>query len=180
MREGSSRRLSASSTSTKEYPMRGRAIWIIALLVGLAACSSSTDSTDTETNEFHFSLYSFDTLRTADTVPQAADTAWWERNFPADSMAQRFSSVYFSARLASSDSTADCIADVYNLTDNAVIPGSEVRWSAIPAPRDSNEVRSGNLINAIPRKRVTLVLRIRSTKFGANVEARSAELVYVR
>jgi hypothetical protein len=67
-------------------------------------------------------------------------------------------SVVFYALIKSENSSTNCIVDLYNWTDDEVIPVSELMSSSTTLIW----INSGNLFNELPNKEISLSPRIRS------------------
>jgi len=85
-------------------------------------------------------------------------------------------SVVLFGILKSSDSNTDCIIDLYNWTDNVVIPGSEIRSNSTTPVWAS----SSNIFNELPNKEISLALRMRSENQGIHVVIEQALLFLFR
>lgn len=85
-------------------------------------------------------------------------------------------SVVLYALVESVNSSTNCIVDLYNWTDDEIIPGSEIMSSST----SDVWIRSGNLFNEFPDKEISLSLRIRSETEGVMVTCSSALLFLYR
>lgn len=83
-------------------------------------------------------------------------------------------SIIFKASVRSERENVRCIVELYNLTDEVVIPGS-VLFSRIRYQLHS--VRSNDLKYDFPNKEIELGVRIRSEQSGNYVEARHFSLL---
>jgi len=85
-------------------------------------------------------------------------------------------SVVLYALVNSESSSANCIVDLYNWTDDKVIPGSEI----VSSSTSEVWIYSGNLFTEFPNKEISLSLRIRSETNGVLVTCGSATLFLYR
>ena len=85
-------------------------------------------------------------------------------------------SVVLYALVRSENSSTNCIVDLYNWTDDEIIPGSELMNSST----SWSWIHSGNLFEEFPDKEISLALRIRSETNGVLVECGGAVLFLYR
>ena len=100
-------------------------------------------------------------LGTPSTTPFMFDEVWSLIKFNVYNYTDVDSVVLYGI-LESKNSNTDCIVDLYNLTDDVVIPGSEIRSNST----NRVWVYSSNLFNELPNKEISLALRIRSENEG--------------
>ncbi len=67
-------------------------------------------------------------------------------------------SVVFVSFLKTENSSADCILELYDATDNSVIAGSRISSNSV----NGEWVESGNILNSLPKKEITLTAYIKS------------------
>lgn len=87
-------------------------------------------------------------------------------------------SIVFIAVPYVSDPSFEAVVDLYNVTDEAGITGSEIISNQLL--NVNGFLQTGNLYNQIPDKEITLVTRTRSTKEGAYAGCYYAYLVLYR
>jgi len=101
---------------------------------------------------------------TSSTTPFMFDEVWSLIKFNVYNYTDVDSVVLYGI-LKSNVANTDCIVDLYNWTDNVVIPGSEIRSSIT----SEVWVSSSNIFNELPNKEISLALRIRSENEGKSV-----------
>lgn len=86
-------------------------------------------------------------------------------------------SIVFASRLRSTDTTASCIVELFNVTDNTIVSGSEIS-------SNSSEfvwIESNNILNSLPASReITLRVRLRSENPGVTVQGGQSFLFLYR
>lgn len=87
-------------------------------------------------------------------------------------------SIVFIAVPYVSDPSFEAVVDLYNVTDEGAISGSEIISNQVL--NVNGFVQTGNLFNQIPDKEITLVTRTRSTREGAYAGCYYAYLVLYR
>ncbi len=85
-------------------------------------------------------------------------------------------SVVLFALVESDNSSVNCIVDLYNWTDDEIIPGSEIMSNSTTL----TWINSGNLFNELPNKEISLALRIRSETGSVLVYCGDATLFLYR
>jgi hypothetical protein len=69
-------------------------------------------------------------------------------------------SILFSASLETSDTTANCIAELFDLTDNIVIPNSLIETNKL----DPVWIKSKNIFAGLSDKNIDLSIKLRTDK----------------
>ncbi len=116
-----------------------------------------------------------------------ADTSWsicypggYITNFKISNYVD-IDSVIFCANMGSSDSSADCILELFDVTDSVVVGGSSLITNATGQYSPGWPwLYSGNLINSFPDKEISLAFRIRTNKQGSTVEVNTAVVLLYR
>ena len=83
-------------------------------------------------------------------------------------------SVIFSTLMSTEDSTNNCIVDLYNYTDGVEIANSEISTSS----KKSIWVSSGNLLDKLPHKEITLLARVKSEN-GTSFVKQSLSYIFI-
>jgi len=81
-------------------------------------------------------------------------------------------SVIFSALLDTADSKSNCYVELYNLTDDAPIPNSQIETKS----ETTIWVDSPNLIDSFPDKEIELAVRVRSETQGVSVSVLNPQI----
>lgn len=89
-------------------------------------------------------------------------------------------SIIFSANMSSQSPTSTCIVELYNVTDSVFISGGSLSTNAAGPVEHWPWIYSGNVMNAIPNKEITLGFRVRPTQQGMAGAVATAQLLLYR
>jgi len=124
-------------------------------------------------DQVRFQLVSLTALGSSSTTGDLAPPWMYLRKFRKSDFGLMQSAV-FSAHISTEGGSASiCTVDLFNLTDNAVISGSEVQTNSTSRVW----VDSGNFLGNIPDKEIDLAVRLRTNTAGGFANCIQAHLI---
>ncbi|MBS1507135.1 MAG: hypothetical protein JSS79_10865 [Bacteroidetes bacterium] len=124
-------------------------------------------------DQIRFQLISLTGLGSSSTTGELAPEWMYLRNFSKKDYSL-LTSATLSAYIDTNSATASCTVDLFNITDNVVIVGSEVSTNSTTKVW----VDSGNFLDNLPDKTIDLAIRLRTSSSSGFSECIQAYLVF--
>ena len=124
-------------------------------------------------NQVRFQLVSLTALGSSSTTGDMAPPWMYLKKFKKSDFSLMNSAIFSAHISTEGGSPSTCIVDLFNLTDNVVISGSEVQTTSSTRVW----VNSGNFLNNIPDKEIDIAIRLRTNTAGGFANCVQAYLI---